>query len=60
MKKKHGVRQTIYKTTESRYYLPQHALPKSSRTNCTMYGSSKLTYHHGTRSGFVNEHVSAV
>lgn len=23
-----------------------------------MYGSSRFTYHHGTRSGFVREHVS--
>lgn len=42
------------------YNLPQQAFPKSRRTNCTMYGSSKLTYHHGTRSDLVNEHVSAV
>lgn len=38
---------------------PQHDLPKSKRTNCTIYGSNRLTYHQGTRSGFVNEHVSA-
>jgi hypothetical protein len=39
--------------------LPQHDFPKSKRTSCTMYGSSRFTYHHGTRSCFVNEHVSA-
>lgn len=25
-----------------------------------MYGSKRLTYHHGDRSGLVNEHVSGV
>lgn len=38
--------------------LPQHDFPKSNRTNCTMYGSRRFTYHHGTRSDFVSEHVS--
>lgn len=40
--------------------LPQQVLPKSNRTNWTMYGSSRFTYHHGTRSVLVNEHVSGV
>lgn len=39
-------------------YLPQHVLPKSNRTSCTIYGSSRFTYHHGTRCAFVSEHVS--
>jgi hypothetical protein len=38
--------------------LPQHDLPKSKRTNCTMYGSRRFTYHQGIRSDFVSEHVS--
>lgn len=38
--------------------LPQQDLPKSKRTNCTIYGSRRFTYHQGTRSGFVSEHVS--
>lgn len=40
--------------------LPQQDLPKSKRTNCTMYGSKRFTYHHGTRSDLVSEHVSCV
>ena len=40
--------------------LPQQDLPKSKRTNCTIYGSRRLTYHQGERSGLVNEHVSGV
>lgn len=42
-----------------KFHLPQHDFPKSNRTNCTMQGSNKLTYHQGTRSALVNEHVSA-
>lgn len=38
--------------------LPQQGFPKSSRTNCTMYGSSKLTYHQGDLSGLVKVQVS--
>lgn len=41
-------------------HLPQQALPKSSLTNCTMYGSNRLTYHHGVRSGLVSVHVSGL
>lgn len=41
-------------------HLPQHDLPKSKRTNCTIYGSSRFTYHHGERSALVNEQVSGV
>lgn len=40
--------------------LPQQALPKSSLTNCTMYGSNRLTYHQGVRSGLVRVHVSGL
>lgn len=39
-------------------YSPQHDFPKSNRTSWTMYGSRRFTYHHGTRSDFVSEHVS--
>lgn len=40
--------------------LPQQGVPKSRRTSCTMYGSSRLTYHQGTRSGLVSVHVSVL
>lgn len=40
-------------------YLPPEAFPKSSRTNCTMYGSRRFTYHQGDFSTLVREHVSA-
>ena len=38
-------------------YLLQHEVPKSIRTNCTEYISSKLTYHQALRSGSVMEQV---
>lgn len=41
-------------------YLPQQGFPKSNRTNCTMYGSNKFTYHQGDRSDFVKVQVSAL
>lgn len=40
-------------------YSPPEAFPKSKRTNCTMYGSSRFTYHHGDFSCLVREQVSA-
>lgn len=46
-------------SSENYSHLPQHGLPKSSRTNCTMYGSRRFTYHHGDFSCFVSEQVSA-
>ena len=41
------------------FFLPQQDCPKSILTSCTMYGSRRLTYHHGDLATSVREQVEA-